>query len=344
MVQKRNIGQLLKSLDTYTIVDVRTPLEFDKGHIPHAHNIPLLSNEDRVLVGTCYKQQGRQPAIKLGFELVGSKWKQFMEHAEAIQQHKPLLVYCWRGGMRSGSMAWAFDLYGLNVETIIGGYKAYRHAVLQSFEQNYPLLMLSGKTGSGKTRILQALQQQGEQIIDLEDLAQHQGSSFGSKGILVQPSQEQFENNLHHQLGQLHNMQPIWVESESIVIGKRVIPKPFFQQMERATTIDLQLPRELRVDYLTNDYGVLDKSFLISAVVGISKRLGPEQTKEAILAIEENRMRDFVEWVLSYYDKRYQKAIEKRNPSTILRLSFENFDIPLITQTLLSTKDQLHSP
>lgn len=338
MVQKRNIDAVINSLHNYTLIDVRTPLEFSKGHIPGAYNIPLLTNEDRVLVGTSYKQQGRQAAIKLGFELVGSKWKHFIEQAEALEEGKPFLVHCWRGGMRSGSMAWAFDLYGLHVETLIGGYKAYRNALPSSFEKTYNLRILSGKTGSGKTRILHALKQHGEQVLDLEDLAQHQGSSFGSMGKLIQPSQEQFENDLHRELVQMDAEKPIWVESESILIGLRTIPKSFFQQMEHAKTIDLVIPREKRLDYLTADYGVLDKEFLKFAVLAISKRLGPEQTKEALLAIRENRMRDFVDWVLTYYDKLYQKSVEKREPTKVIQMPFEEIKVNEIAETISTLK------
>jgi tRNA 2-selenouridine synthase len=322
-------------LHEYTILDVRTPLEFEKGHIPGAFNIPLLSNEERVLVGTCFKQQSRQAAIKLGFQLVGGKWTEFIEQAEALCAQKPLLVHCWRGGMRSGSMAWAFDMYGLPVHTLVGGYKAYRSTVLDSFQRKFNLQILSGKTGSGKTLILEQLRILGQQVIDLEGLAQHQGSSFGSKGYLVQPSQETFENSLHALLNSMDPAKPIWIESESIVIGKRVIPKSFFVQMEQAPTVDIQLPREVRLDYLTEEYGQLDKDFLQVAVEGIAKRLGPEQTRDTMLAIQENRMRDFIHLVLVYYDKQYEKAVQKRSPETVTSLAFETLNPVQIAQQLI---------
>jgi tRNA 2-selenouridine synthase len=303
------------------IVDVRTPAEFEQGHIIGAINIPLFTNEERVLVGTCYKQQGRQSAILLGFELIGSRWSHYIKAVEAIAKSKKIFVHCWRGGMRSASMAWALQLYGFNVLVLKGGYKTYRQFVLLQFEKQYSIIILSGKTGSGKTLILHELEKQGEQIIDLEGLAQHQGSSFGSLGIEHQPSQEMFENRLAHALLKLDPNKKIWFENESIVIGKRVIPAFIFKQMREARVIDIDVEKQERINFLNTTYGVLPKYFLKDSVLKIAKRLGPEQTKYTLLDIDEDRMKSFIEKVLVYYDKYYSKGNDKRNQETIFHLS-----------------------
>src|ERR1700729_2778761 len=192
MIKNPSINNFLQLASSIPVVDVRTPAECAQGHICGAHNIPLFSNEDRVQVGTTYKQVGREQAILLGFDLTGSKWSGFIKQALEIAPGKKIGLHCWRGGMRSGAMAWALSLYGFEVYLLEGGYKKYRNWVLEQFDERYNLIILGGMTGSGKTQILQQLQKAGEQVIDLEDLAQHRGSSYGSMNKLVQPTQEQF--------------------------------------------------------------------------------------------------------------------------------------------------------
>jgi len=192
MTRQISITEFLQLSAPVALIDVRTPAEFEKGHIPAAFNVPLFSNEERVKVGTTYKQVGREEAILLGFDLTGSKWSGFIKRALEISPDKKIAVHCWRGGMRSGAMAWALDLYGFEVFVIKGGYKSYRRWAHQQFDRQYPLCILGGMTGSGKTKILHKLSLAGEQVIDLEDLAQHQGSSYGTMNKLVQPTQEQF--------------------------------------------------------------------------------------------------------------------------------------------------------
>jgi tRNA 2-selenouridine synthase len=302
------------------LADVRTPAEFLQGHIPGAFNLPLFSNEERVVVGTTYKQVGREAAILLGFDLTGSKWSGFIRQALEVAPDKKIAVHCWRGGMRSGAMAWALDLYGFEVYLIEGGYKHFRRWLLNQFQQPLKLLVLGGKTGSGKTKILHELAGMGEQVIDLEDLAQHQGSSYGTMNKMVQPTQEQFENNLAFQLKDADQARRLWVEDESRNIGKLTIPTPFYDQMSIATLIDIQLGLEQRVQALALEYGSLDKDFLIRCTDRIHKRLGPLQTKQAIAAIQEGDMEAFIRIVLVYYDKTYQKDLAKRSLEQVLFL------------------------
>lgn len=309
------------------LVDVRTPAEFKQGRIPGAFNIPIFTNEERVRVGTTYKQVGREEAILLGFDLTGNKWSGFIKQALEIAPSKKIAVHCWRGGMRSGAMAWALDLYGFEVYLIEGGYKNYRRWSASQFEKPYPLTVLGGMTGSGKTKLLHQLRAMNEQVIDLEDLAQHQGSSYGTMNTRIQPTQEQFENDLAFELNKLDQSKRIWIEDESLTIGKRCIPKPFWLQMRTAQLLNLHVPKEERVALLASEYGVLDKDFLIECTERIWKRLGPEQTKHAIQAIAENRMADFVSIVLVYYDKTYLTGLNKRDKEHIIFLNIEGTDI-----------------
>lgn len=326
MVKQLPLSEFLEKAKTTVVVDVRTPLEFQQGHMPGALNIPIFTNEERVIVGTTYKQQGRQPAILLGFELTGPKWAEFIKEAERIAPDKKIMVHCWRGGMRSGALAWAFDLYGFEVSTLKGGYKTFRRSGIDSFSNTYPFTILSGSTGCAKTKTLQEMKALGEQVIDLEDLAQHQGSSFGSMGKMIQPSQEQFENLLGLELQRMDLSKPIWLEDESVTIGKRVIPKPIWEQMRKAPIIKMEVPKEERIDFLNEDYGTLDKVFLKESVLRIAKRLGPLETKLTLQAIDEGKMKDFINQVLVYYDKTYQKGLNNRAILNLQTIDLEKID------------------
>jgi tRNA 2-selenouridine synthase len=321
MIHTIQIEEFLALAPEIPVADVRTPAEFEQGHIPLAHNLPIFTNEERVQVGTTYKQIGREEAILLGFEFTGPKWGTFIKQALVFAPEKKIALHCWRGGMRSGSMAWALTLYGFEVYLLNGGYKSYRRWAIEQFSQAFNLLILGGMTGSGKTQILHAIKNSGEQMIDLEDLAQHQGSSYGSMGTLIQPSQEQFENNLAYQLSKIDINKPLWLEDESRTVGKCSIPNPLWDQMRNAPVIKLNIPIEERIRFLTQEYGKLNPNFLIECTQRIGKRLGPEQTRDAVLAIKENRMSDFIRLVLVYYDKTYTTGQSMRKASQVYDVS-----------------------
>ncbi len=326
MIKKLDVFAFLEAAKYTPIIDVRTPAEYGYGHIIGAENIPLFTNEERAIIGTTYKKIGRNPAILQGFELIGGRWAEYIRLAEKISPSKTILVHCWRGGMRSGAMAWALSMYGFEVGLLTGGYKAYRKLCRESFEKEYPLIVLGGKTGSAKTETLQQMDLLGEQVIDLEYLAQHQGSSFGSMGKMVQPSQEHFENLLFSALSGMDITKRIWVENESILIGKMVIPVNIFRQMKACKVIQMNINTEERVDFLDSVYGKLDREFLITSVQKIGKRLGPLCTKETIKAIEEGRMKDFIRNVLFYYDKTYNHGNSNRLKNTIHELEMSNIN------------------
>ncbi|MEJ7557963.1 MAG: tRNA 2-selenouridine(34) synthase MnmH [Pedobacter sp.] len=337
MIKQISISNFLSLEKPVPLVDVRTPAEFAQGKIPGAFNIPIFSNEERVKVGTTYKQVGREEAILLGFDLTGNKWSQFIKEALRIAPSKVIAVHCWRGGMRSGAMAWAFNLYGFEVYLIEGGYKKFRNWTLEQFSKTYHLTVLGGMTGSGKTKLLHQLGRMNEQVLDLEELAQHQGSSYGTMNCLVQPTQEQFENDMALRLAKCDSLKRIWVEDESLTIGKLCIPKPFWNQMRSSMVFKIETPLSQRITALAKEYGALDKDFLITCTERIRKRLGPEQTKNAIIAIEENRMEDFVSLLLVYYDKTYSAGLKKRELTKIIAVQLEAADVAFNAKKVLTS-------
>jgi tRNA 2-selenouridine synthase len=326
MIHPITITDLMNLKESLPLADVRTPAEFGHGHIPGAFNLPLFSNEERVSVGTTYKQVGKEAAILLGFDLTGPKWSGFIKQALERAPEKKIALHCWRGGMRSGAMAWALDLYGFEVYLVKGGYKHYRRWVLDQFEATYALFILGGMTGSGKTRILHELRALGQQVIDLEELAQHQGSSYGSMNKFVQPTQEQFENNLASELHKLDKQRKIWVEDESSTIGKCMVPRPFWNQMVPSFLIDIKVPPSQRMEALVQEYGSLNKDFLLECTERIRKRLGLDRAKIAMLAIKEDRMADFIQVVMTYYDKAYHSSLTRRDAGHILQVDINNTD------------------
>lgn len=342
MIRQITISDFISLDAPVPLIDVRTPAEFEQGHIPGAFNIPMFTNAERVNVGTTYKQVGREQAILLGFDLTGPKWSGFIRQALEIAPDKKVAVHCWRGGMRSGAMAWALGLYGFDVLIITGGYKNYRRWAHNRFGMNYPLCVLGGMTGSGKTKILKQLETMGEQVVDLEDLAQHQGSSYGSMNKMVQPTQEQFENNFAWQLAKMDTARRIWLEDESLTIGTRAIPNAFWRQMRDAVLIDIKVEKEQRVRSLVEEYGVLDKEFLIQCTERIRKRLGPEQTKHAIQAINDDRMADFIRLALSYYDKTYLAGVQKRDAGKVFPLNLSNIDIAFQVLQVLNAANNIY--
>ena len=304
------------------IIDVRSPAEYEHAHIPGALNLPLFDNDERAMIGTTYKKQSREAAIKAGLPLFGNKMLPMIETVEswmaAAQKEnhltKPTLyVHCWRGGMRSAAVAWLLDLYGYKVIQLTGGYKAYRNWVLEQFTIAYPLKVLGGYTGSGKTEILHALQEKNYSVIDLEGLAHHKGSAFGAIGQLAQPSQEMFENILAKKLFEVNkNKKPIWIEDESQRIGTVLIPTPLFHLMRNSTCYFMTIPFEQRLLFILEGYGKFDQQSLIEATERIQKRLGGLETKNAVAHIMQGELKEAFSILLKYYDKWYEKNAQNQ--------------------------------
>jgi tRNA 2-selenouridine synthase len=324
-VTKLDIDDFLKLSIEYPVLDVRSPGEYNHAHIPGAISFPLFSDEERKVVGTAYKQQSREQAIKFGLDYFGVKMRKMVEEAETItdnwqkamgkeaHSHKTLLVHCWRGGMRSGAVAWLLDLYGFKIYTLKGGYKSFRKWSLAQFEKQYPVRIIGGYTGSGKTYLLENLQKKGESVINLEGLAHHKGSAFGNIGMPAQPSQEQFENKLALALAAMaKTAKPIWLEDESQRIGDLNLPLNLWKQMRKTQVFFVDIPFEERLKHIVLEYGKLEKERLVNAVIRIKKRLGGLETKEAVNALIEDRIEDCFRILLTYYDKWYSKGLHNR--------------------------------
>lgn len=290
-------------------VDVRSPSEFAHAHIPGAINFPLFSDEERIEVGTSYKVEGNEQALLLGLRCVGPKLEDFAQKALQIKD-KEIYIHCWRGGMRSASMAWLFEMLGKRALLLEGGYKAFRQWVLKTFEKSCKVRVLGGLTGSGKTRILHALRDAGEQVLDLEDLANHRGSSFGYLG--KQPSTEQFENEIAVRWNQFDPEKPVWIEDESRMVGACTVPAAIFEQMHKAPLLVMKIPIEERLEILKEDYAEVDSSYLIEATKRLEKKLGGLRTKEVISLIESGNYLEASRSVLDYYDRTYSFCLKKK--------------------------------
>lgn len=316
----------LENIKTQPVLDVRSPAEYKQGHIPGAINMPLFDDEERKITGTLYKNSGRYDSFLRGLELVGPKLASFVKSAHKVAPHHSLALHCWRGGLRSQSMAWLFETAGFQVSVLEGGYKAYRRHVLQSFSNIHNLLVLGGMTGSGKSLILRELAQKGEQVIDLELLANHKGSAFGGIGHDNQPTNEQFENNLNAALALLNPEKHTWIEDESQGIGRVQIPADLFRNMRNAPVFFIEIPQERRVDRLVNEYGEKHRDVLTLSIQQVSKRLGGLNTKTAMEAIDKGDFKLAASILLTYYDKAYLEGLAKRNTEKIHSLACRTDD------------------
>ena len=318
MKQIISINFYFQNLPHIPIIDVRSPGEFLKGNIPNAHNIELFTNEERAIVGTAYKKESKERAIEIGYEFVKPKLNNFITSAIEIAPKKEVVIHCWRGGMRSNAFAHHLIENGFNkVYVIEKGYKAFRNYVLQFFEKALNLKILGGYTGAAKTEILHCLKTKGQQVIDLEGLANHRGSAFGGIDLPPQPTTEQFENNLFSSVRSLNPDTPIWVEDESRSIGKVSIPNAFYSAMGTMPVYFLDVPFQERTKHLVDTYANLNQDKLAESIGRIAKRLGNDRATLALEALENKNYYKVVEITLFYYDKYYLKGLQKREESSI---------------------------
>lgn len=302
------------------VFDVRSPGEFSRAHLPDACSLPIFNDEERAIIGTAYKQESREQAIRSGLQFYGPKLLALVDQVLAHFRdrkidHRKLVVHCWRGGMRSAAVAWLLDLYGFEVFVIKGGYKAVRKLLLAEFEKDRQLIIIGGYTGSNKTGLLQVMKKRGKTIIDLEDLAAHKGSAFGNLEQLIQPSQEMFENLLGIELYKNRFCEHIWLEGESQRIGLINIPLTFYQKMRQAPMVFLNVPFESRLAHIIEGYGKASKEKLINAIIRLQKRLGGLETKNAIAALLENDMATCFSILLLYYDRWYLRSAMAQDAS-----------------------------
>jgi tRNA 2-selenouridine synthase len=347
-VEKLHIESFLEFAKQHPVIDVRSPGEYKHAHIPGAYSLPLFTDEERKIVGTAYKQEGREKAIKIGLDFFGPKMKRMVEEVENIcgdhgkkyivgeiseithRASNIVLLYCWRGGMRSAGVAWLMDLYGFKVYSLTGGYKKFRNYVLDTFKLSFQFKILGGYAGSGKTEVLKALQKKGEPVIDLEAIANHKGSAFGNIGMPEQPGQEMFENLLAIELRRLTDggcsfpklktltnngqpmVNPIWLEDESQRIGLVNIPNDLWNNMRQSSLCFLDISFEERLKHIAREYGQLDRQKLIDAIIRIREKLGGLNAKNAIQLLEEENTIESFRILLKYYDKFYLKALHNR--------------------------------
>ncbi|MBX7202658.1 MAG: tRNA 2-selenouridine(34) synthase MnmH [Bacteroidia bacterium] len=324
---------------TAQLIDVRSPSEYHKGHIPGAVNIPLLSDEARKKVGITFKESGQNAAVLEGFRLSGPLFASMIEEVQSKYLDRQLVLYCWRGGMRSQTMAWVFQLAGMQVELIKGGYKAYRQQLRSALAHPYRFKVLGGNTGSGKTEVLHALRDAGAQVIDLEALASHRGSAFGSFGMGSQPTVEHFENLLYEQLGKMNPQKTIWLEDESRKIGTACIPAEFWLQKDHAPLYFIERTIEERIKRIKDEYVVYGAELLGNAARKIAKRLGPQHLKAALEALDTGDFETFINKMLVYYDKSYAWSLSRRAGREIINLDTSRMTSQQIANELLKTPE-----
>ena len=338
MVRQIHVEEFLRERNGTAILDVRSPAEFMHGHIPGASNLPLFSDEERVIVGSAYKQVSPGHAMQLGLEITGRKLADLVIRAQNYAEERPVVVHCWRGGNRSGSISWLLNFTGMDVSVLEGGYKAYRTFQRHWFDATpYNLIILGGKTGSGKTEILKRMAERGEQVLDLEHLAKHKGSAFGWIGEEEQPSTEHFENSVFDTMHGLDLNKPIWVENESRTIGRVFIPERFWLKMIYAPLVHIEIPLQARIQNLVDVYAASDaREALAESFMKIRKRLGGQHVKAAIDALSKGDYHTAAEIALRYYDKTYSYGLEHSNATSVEKICADNMDVDHIADMLVS--------
>ncbi len=258
-----------------------------------------------------------------------------LEHALKESKDGKLLVHCWRGGMRSEAMAWLFSQGGIETEILEGGYKTYRNHILESLSEKRKMIVLGGMTGSSKTHILRFLRVKGEQVVDLEGLANHKGSAFGSLGQPPQPTTEQFANNLFHEWKKLDKNIPFWLEDESRNIGTVFIPDGMYWNMQDTRTIILLVDVKTRLPRLMEEYSVYPADILKGSILKISKRLGGDNTKDALAAVDAGDISKAIEISLYYYDKAYTYGLTKKKAENLIYVETDTDDIETNSRKIL---------
>ncbi|HWR40433.1 MAG TPA: tRNA 2-selenouridine(34) synthase MnmH [Patescibacteria group bacterium] len=306
------VDDLLK-MDKPYLVDVRSPGEFQAGHICGAINVPLFSDEERSQVGILYKTDGGEAAKTLGLSLVGPKLSSMVETVQALHKTgRPVVVYCWRGGMRSLSIVNVLRMMGVAALQLLGGYKAHRRYVLealQNFVVRPRIVMLCGSTGTGKTTLLKLLEKREIPVLDLEQLANHRGSAFGQVGLGQGTTAQNFDAQLLVALQHLDQYPYFVVECESKRIGNVYLPDTLYQAMKTGEKILLSADREVRVDRLIEEYGVPtepQQAMILECIRSLRKRLGQNKTEQLSQSLQQGNIREVVRTLLQdYYDPLY---------------------------------------
>ena len=298
-----------------TLIDARSPGEFALDHIPGAINCPVLDDEERARVGTIYKQVSSFEAKRLGAAMVAANLARHLREtfADKPANWKPL-VYCWRGGLRSGSMVTWLRLVGWDAQQMAGGYKAFRGHVISQLDELVPRMqmrVLCGATGSAKTRVLHALEQSGAQVLDLEGYANHKGSLLGNLPGIEQPSQKRFETLIAEQLESFDLSRPVYLEGESAKIGRLGVPLVLVEYMRKSPVIEVRATTEARLSYLLRDYAYLgDDPEALARKLGWLKEMQGNETVDRWQAWAQARELSplFEELMLRHYDPHYERS------------------------------------
>lgn len=312
------LPSLLNESSPYDVViDVRSPSEYADDHLPNSINLPVLSDQQRHEVGLAHKEQGAFAGSRLGAPMVSANIASLMQThlADKPRDWKPL-VYCWRGGQRSNSLATVLARVGWHTDLLEGGYRAYRRAVIQYLEQapNFDFRVVTGRTGSAKSRLLQTLNQQGEQVLDLEALAQHKGSVLGDLPNEPQPSQRLFESRLAAVIAKFDTTRPVYVESESKKVGKVHIPDLLMLNIRAGQVIRVNASVQWRAEFLLNDYDyfVKDQTLLFAQLDCLVPLHGHDKINAWKELAIQGEWANFVQALLSeHYDPAYDRAIGK---------------------------------
>jgi tRNA 2-selenouridine synthase len=338
-----DIADFLSLRSSLPVVDVRSEGEFAEGHMPGAINIPILNNEERIAVGTDYKQKGQLEAIKTGFRLVGPRIIDLVEETEKISANRELLVHCWRGGMRSANFCHFVGMAKIRTHQLKGGYKAYRLRAVESFKSPFQLVILGGSTGSGKTELLRALRNAGEQVIDLEALANHKGSVFGGLMMPPQPTTEQFQNDLFEHILTLDLNRRIWIEDESIAVGKIFLPEDLWRTMNASPIVEIAVSREIRLQRLVEEYGKADQQLFLEAMGKIVKKLGGQNFNAAREKLLASNMPATINLLLEhYYDKAYATGLSKKRHRVVSTLTWDGNVSRGVIDDLVSISNQIN--
>lgn len=337
MITRLGIKDFLNMSPEIPVIDVRSPGEYEKGHITGAYNIPLFNDKERSEIGKKYKKESREASVYAGLKYAGPKLAGFAKRAKKIANNNEILVHCWRGGMRSESMAWLFSVAGIRAYVLEGGYRAYRQYFYKKLSEDQKIVILGGMTGSAKTEILYELKKIGQQIIDLEGLANHKGSAFGGLGQGAQPTTEQFINNLFDVWKELDPRKFVWIEDESKNIGSVSVPDLLYKKIRTSPLVIVEMKRERRVRRLQKEYAGFDPEKLEQSIIKIQKRLGGLRTKKCLRSIKEKEFAQAIELSLDYYDKTYRYGIEKRHNNIVEIHKVNDKPVNLIARDILNS-------